>query len=154
METVERLVREEIRRDGSISFARFMERALLEPGLGYYATAERRVGRSGDFLTAPELHPILGAAIAELAAATWERLGRPSRFRWREYGAGEGTLVLAAIDRLARTAHPLLAAMEISISEANPHRVAELASALAARPGGGPPVVTRSEEHTSELQSH
>lgn len=142
METVERLVREEIRRDGSISFARFMERALLEPGLGYYATAERRVGRSGDFLTAPELHPILGAAIAELAAATWERLGRPSPFRWREYGAGEGTLVLAAIDRLARTAHPLLAAMEISISEANPHRVAELAAALAARPGGGPPVVT------------
>ena len=142
METVERLVREEIRRDGSISFARFMERALLEPGLGYYATAERRVGRSGDFMTAPELHPILGAAIAELAAATWERLGRPSRFRWREYGAGEGTLVLAAIDRLARTAHPLLAAMEISISEANPHRVAELASALAALPGGGPPVVT------------
>ena len=67
METVERLVREEIRRDGSISFARFMERALLEPGLGYYATAERRVGRSGDFMTAPELHPILGAAIAELA---------------------------------------------------------------------------------------
>ena len=141
METVERLVREEIRRDGSISFARFMERALLEPGLGYYATAERRVGRSGDFMTAPELHPILGAAIAELAAATWERLGRPSRFRWREYGAGEGTLVLAAIDRLARTAHPLLAAMEISVSEANPHRVAELTSALAALPGGGPPVV-------------
>ncbi len=144
MEEVERLIREEVQREGSISFARFMERALLEPGLGYYATAQRRAGRSGDFMTAPELHPILGAAIAQLAAATWERLGRPARFRWREYGAGEGTLLLAALDHLARGGHPLLEALEVSVSEANPHRLAELTAALAARPGGGPPLVAAS----------
>ena len=142
MEEVERLIRDDVQREGSMSFARFMERALLEPGLGYYATAQRRAGRSGDFMTAPELHPILGAAIARLAATTWERLGRPSRFRWREYGAGEGTLVLAALDRLARDSHPLLGALEVSISEANPHRLADLTAALAALPGGGPALVT------------
>ena len=142
MEEVERLIRDEVQRKGSMSFARFMERALLEPGLGYYATAQRRAGRSGDFMTAPELHPILGAAIARLAATTWERLGRPSTFRWREYGAGEGTLVLAALDRLARDGHPLLGALEVSISEANPHRLADLTAALAALPGGGPALVT------------
>ena len=142
MEEVERLIREEAQREGSISFARFMERALLEPGLGYYATAQRRAGRSGDFMTAPELHPILGAAIAQLAAATWERLGRPATFRWREYGAGEGTLLLAALDRLAREGHPLLAALEVSVSEANPYRLADLTAALAALPDGGPPLVT------------
>ena len=141
MEEVERLIREEAQREGSISFARFMERALLEPGLGYYATAQRRAGRSGDFMTAPELHPILGAAIAQLAAATWERLGRPATFRWREYGAGEGTLLLAALDYLAREEHPLLGALEVSVSEANPHRLADLTAALAALPGGGPPLV-------------
>lgn len=141
MEEVERLIREEAQREGSISFARFMERALLEPGLGYYATAQRRAGRSGDFMTAPELHPILGAAIAQLAAATWERLGRPATFRWREYGAGEGTLLLAALDYLAREGHPLLGALEVSVSEANPHRLADLTAALAALPGGGPPLV-------------
>ena len=141
MEEVERLIREEVQREGSISFARFMERALLEPGLGYYATAQRRAGRSGDFMTAPELHPILGAAIAQLAAATWERLGRPATFRWREYGAGEGTLLLAALDHLAREGHPLLDALEVSVSEANPHRLADLTAALAALPGGGPPPV-------------
>ena len=43
MEEVERLIRDEAQREGSISFARFMERALLEPGLGYYATAQRRL---------------------------------------------------------------------------------------------------------------
>jgi SAM-dependent MidA family methyltransferase len=141
MEEVERLIREEVQREGSIGFARFMERALLEPGLGYYATEQRRAGRSGDFMTAPELHPILGVAIAQLAAATWERLGRPPKFRWREYGAGEGTLLLAALDHLARERHPLLNALEVSVSEANPHRVADLTAALAALPGGGPPLV-------------
>ncbi|MCX5978489.1 MAG: SAM-dependent methyltransferase [Chloroflexi bacterium] len=141
MEEVERLIREEVQREGSISFARFMGRALLEPGLGYYATAQRRAGRSGDFMTAPELHPILGAAIAQLAAATWERLGRPATFRWREYGAGEGTLLLAALDHLAREGHPLLDALEVSVSEANPYRLADLTAALAALPGGGPPLV-------------
>jgi SAM-dependent MidA family methyltransferase len=141
MEEVERLIREEAQREGSVSFARFMERALLEPGLGYYATAQRRAGRSGDFMTAPELHPILGAAIAQLAAATWERLGQPATFRWREYGAGEGTLLLAALDYLAREGHPLLGALEVSVSEANPHRLADLTAALAALPGGGPPLV-------------
>jgi len=141
MEEVERLIREEAQREGSVSFARFMERALLEPGLGYYATAQRRAGRSGDFMTAPELHPILGAAIAQFAAATWERLGRPATFRWREYGAGEGTLLLAALDYLAREGHLLLGALEVSVSEANPHRLADLTAALAALPGGGPPLV-------------
>jgi SAM-dependent MidA family methyltransferase len=92
-------------------------------------------------MTAPELHPILGAAIAQLAAVTWERLGRPATFRWREYGAGEGTLLLAAFDYLAREEHPLLGALEVSVSEANPHRLADLTAALAALPGGGPPLV-------------
>lgn len=141
MEEVEQLIREEVQREGSMSFARFMERALLEPGLGYYATAQRRAGRSGDFMTAPELHPILGAAIARLAAATWERLGRPATFRWREFGAGEGTLLLAALGYLAREGHPLLGSLEVSVSEANPHRLAELTAALGALPSGGPPLV-------------
>ena len=142
MEEIERLIRDEAQREGSISFARFMERALLEPGLGYYATAQRRAGRTGDFMTAPELHPILGAAIAQLAAATWERLGRPATFRWREYGAGEGTLLLAALDYLAREGHPLRGVLEVSVSEANPHRLADLTAALAEFPGGGPLLVT------------
>jgi SAM-dependent MidA family methyltransferase len=141
MEEIERLIREEVQREGSMSFARFMERALLEPELGYYATAQRRAGRSGDFMTAPELHPILGAAAARLAAETWERLDRPTPFRWREYGAGEGTLLLAALDYLAREGHPLLGALEVSVSEANPYRLADLTAALTALPRGGPPLV-------------
>ena len=45
-------------------FARFMELALYDPDGGYYRSAEARPGRAGDFLTAPELHPIFGATLA------------------------------------------------------------------------------------------
>ena len=55
-----------------ITFARFMERALTEPGLGYYATSELRPTRAGDFLTAPELHPFFGRCLGRLLNAAWE----------------------------------------------------------------------------------
>lgn len=75
-----------------ITFARFMERALVEPDLGYYATSERRPTRSGDFLTAPELHPFFGRCMARFVAAAWARAGSPVSYVVREYGAGRGTL--------------------------------------------------------------
>jgi SAM-dependent MidA family methyltransferase len=75
-----------------MTFARFMERALTEPGLGYYATRSDRPTRGGDFLTAPELHPFFGRCLARLLVAAWEQLGAPERFTVREGGAGRGTL--------------------------------------------------------------
>jgi SAM-dependent MidA family methyltransferase len=82
----------EIDERGPITFARFMERALYEPGLGYYATSRERTTRSGDFLTAPELHPIFGQTIARQIEEMRGHLGNPRDFVVREYGAGRGTL--------------------------------------------------------------
>ncbi|MEA2676500.1 MAG: hypothetical protein QOJ81_641, partial [Chloroflexota bacterium] len=82
----------EIDERGPITFARFMERALYEPGLGYYATSRDRTTRSGDFVTAPELHPIFGQTVARQIEEMWQRLGSPTDFTVREYGAGRGTL--------------------------------------------------------------
>ena len=59
-------IRDEIARDGPMPFARFMELALYDPDGGYYRATEARPGRAGDFLTAPETHPIFGAALAGL----------------------------------------------------------------------------------------
>ncbi|MEP7361390.1 MAG: SAM-dependent methyltransferase [Chloroflexota bacterium] len=86
------LISAEIDQSGPITFARFMERALYEPGLGYYATSRERTTRSGDFLTAPELHPIFGQVVACQIGEMCERLGNPARFTVREYGAGRRTL--------------------------------------------------------------
>ena len=123
----------EIRERGPISFARFMERALTEPGIGYYVGPHARAGREGDFITAPEMHGILGSALARLFTQTWERLDRPTPFRYTEYGAGSGTLVCAIIDQLIRDTSPLLEALEIQPIEVNEHRVEELKAAVSAR---------------------
>src|SRR5262249_47764620 len=63
-----------------IPFARFMQLALTEPGLGYYATTHERPTRGGDFLTAPELHPFFGRLIGRQLAEVWGRLGEPAAF--------------------------------------------------------------------------
>jgi SAM-dependent MidA family methyltransferase len=49
---------------GWIPFARYMELALHEPGLGYYAGGARKFGAEGDFVTAPELGGLFGRTLA------------------------------------------------------------------------------------------
>ena len=79
-----------------------MESALYEPGIGYYAVSASRPTREGDFLTAPEVHPIFGWAIAAQIDEMWELLGKPGDFVLREYGAGSGALGRAITDGLER----------------------------------------------------
>ena len=57
-------IRDEIRATGPMPFARFMELALYAPEGGYYRAASARPGREGDFITAPELHPIFGQTLS------------------------------------------------------------------------------------------
>src|SRR5256885_15937539 len=49
---------------GWISFARYMELALYAPGLGYYSAGARKLGKAGDFVTAPEISPLYGLTLA------------------------------------------------------------------------------------------
>lgn len=93
-------IRDEILRAGPMTFERFMAMALYEPDLGYYRTATDRATRSGDFLTAPEIHPIFGALIARQLDEVHRRLGAPGRFVVREYGAGSGALALTVLEAL------------------------------------------------------
>src|SRR5665811_2048504 len=79
------LLRDEIARDGAITFARFMEVAIYHPDFGYYRTPIRRPGRGGDFITSPEVHPFFGFTIADQLAGMWDRLDRPDPFVVREY---------------------------------------------------------------------
>jgi SAM-dependent MidA family methyltransferase len=119
---VERL-RDEIRASGPITFARFMERALYEPGLGYYTGAEERPGRGGDFLTAPETHPIFGWALSRQLDEVWQILGRPEPFVVREHGAGSGALAVAILEGLVRDGSPLRAAIRYEAVEVDARRL-------------------------------
>lgn len=70
---------------GAIPFARFMELALYEPGLGYYEHAT--VGRKGDFFTSVSVGPLFGELMAFQAGAWFEGLAEPV---WVEAGAHDG----------------------------------------------------------------
>ena len=83
--------------DGAMPFWRFMELALYHPAFGYYRKAGR-VGRNGDFLTSPVIHPMFGWAIAGWCREIWERLGRPPKFTIVEPGAGDGALAASILD--------------------------------------------------------
>jgi SAM-dependent MidA family methyltransferase len=70
-----------------ISFARYMELVLHEPGLGYYAGGAGKLGAGGDFTTAPEMTPLFGRALARQVAQVLQ----PGE-AILEFGAGTGAL--------------------------------------------------------------
>jgi SAM-dependent MidA family methyltransferase len=131
-EALVELLRDEIRRDGPITFAQFMTRALYEPGHGYYRRAEPGPGRAGDFITAPEAHPIFGAAVGRLVAQAWEVLGRPSPFTITEPGAGDGAMAAGLLAGLRDDASPMLGAVRYRPIEVEPARLATLRARLTA----------------------
>ena len=90
----ERIAREIEREGGWIPFARYMQLALHEPGLGYYANGTRKFGPQGDFVTAPELGDLFGRTLAR-------QLAEIPGGRILELGAGSGALaetLLKALD--------------------------------------------------------
>jgi SAM-dependent MidA family methyltransferase len=78
-----------------ISFARYMELALHEPELGYYAGGARKLGAGGDFVTAPELSPLFARTLARQLAELLE----PGE-AILEFGAGSGALAAALLEEL------------------------------------------------------
>lgn len=84
-----KLIAAEIVRDsGWISFARYMELALYAPGLGYYSGGAAKLGKDGDFTTAPEITPLFGETLARVAA----QLMVQTAPQIMEFGAGSGKL--------------------------------------------------------------
>ncbi len=122
----------EIQRDGPITFARFMDLALYDPDGGYYRSVIARPGRAGDFLTAPETHPIFGATLATALGDAWERLARPDDFVLREYGAGTGTLAVTVLAGLEAAGSPLADRLRYDPIEVEPRRLYAIAERFAA----------------------
>src|SRR6266850_1974290 len=98
----------EIDQHGWISFARYMQLVLHEPGLGYYAVDRAKFGRAGDFVTAPELGKLFGRTLARQL----RQIGGPVL----EIGAGSGALAEALLGE---------SACEYLILETSAERLAE-----------------------------
>lgn len=83
---------------GFVTFERFMQHVLYAPQLGYYIAGARKFGPDGDFVTAPEMTPLFGTAmaaqVAPILAATHGR-------QLVELGAGSGALAADLLNALA-----------------------------------------------------
>jgi SAM-dependent MidA family methyltransferase len=130
------VIRREIAASGPISFARFMERCLYAPGLGYYSAGRLKFGKDGDFITAPELGPLFARCVARALAPALHACGEGAV--WFELGGGSGAfardclLELQALDALPR--HYWLLEPSADLRERQRERLqAELPAALFAR---------------------
>jgi SAM-dependent MidA family methyltransferase len=83
---------------GWISFERFMEMALYEPGLGYYSAGATKLGGAGDFVTAPEISPLFSRCMAAQCAEIFEQSGTAHIL---ELGAGSGIMAADLLTELA-----------------------------------------------------
>jgi SAM-dependent MidA family methyltransferase len=108
---------------GWLPFDQFMALVLYEPGLGYYANQQPKFGampQSGsDFVTAPELSPLFGAALAQQVAEALKATGTDEVW---EFGAGSGAL-----------AHQLLSELKRMGCEVRRYNIMDLSSTLKAR---------------------
>ena len=111
---------ERIRRLGPIPFDDYLELALYAPDAGFYANGGA-AGRSGDFLTSPEIGPLFGAVLARALDQWWEELGAPDPFVVVEAAAGVGTLAKAVLAASPQCA-PALRYLLVERSELLRHR--------------------------------
>ena len=89
-------IRRRIQMAGPMPVRQYMELCLSHPVHGYYTTRDP-LGRSGDFITAPEISQVFGELLGLWAASAWERMGQPENVRLVEIGPGRGTMMLDAL---------------------------------------------------------
>ncbi len=107
-----------IRLDGPMPVSRFMATALGHPQWGYYTTRDP-LGRTGDFITAPEISQMFGELIGLWCAERWQALGAPNPFILAELGPGRGTLMADAL-RAGRALPGFNQAAQVHLVEISP----------------------------------
>jgi SAM-dependent MidA family methyltransferase len=104
MAALEELIKDEVRLNGRITFARFVELALYHPEHGYYASGRAKIGRSGDFYTSPQATGAFGALLSEYFIKLKKAIGDDA-CAFVEMGAGEGLMARDFLTALGRF-HP------------------------------------------------
>lgn len=86
-------IKQLIRSEGRITFARFMDIALYHPEFGYYSVDRPKIGKTGDYYTSSDVHPFMGQALGSQLMEMWNILGKGD-FCALEMGAGKGLMAL------------------------------------------------------------
>ena len=91
MTEIEKIIKKNIKSNGTISIEEYMTIALYHPKYGYY-TKSNIIGKKGDFITSPEISQVFGELIA-----TWLIFNSSNFFKYNfnflELGPGRAVLI-------------------------------------------------------------
>lgn len=130
--TLRELIVRRICEEGPLPFAEYMDLALYHPEFGYYARADRRSGRAGDFLTSVDSGTVFGALLARQFAEMWPLAAPGAAPALVEAGAGSGRLARDVLDHLAAVCPDLYRTLRLTLVERSPAARAAQAATLGA----------------------
>lgn len=102
--------------NGPISVTDYFSLCLADPEYGYYRTREP-FGRSGDFITAPEISQLFGEMIGIFLVQAWQRHGEPTSVNIAEIGPGRGTMMSDILRVVAKLSPALYEAASVHLIE-------------------------------------
>lgn len=121
---------------GSVTLARFMELALTDPEAGYYTRADRFLGESGDFTTAPRKAPAFNRSVARFLADLIDTIPG-GRVIVVEVGAGEGDLASGVLSHWMDTRPDLRERVSYRVDDVGERLLRRQAGALQDAVEGG-----------------
>ncbi len=114
----------QIREKGPIPFSQFMDWCLNHPRYGYYRSKRKRIGKEGDYFTAPCVSPFFGVMIAKQLHQMSEILGEKT-FEVVEMGGGRGLLCEDILKWTKEHSPHLYQHMTYFLIETSPHFLRE-----------------------------
>lgn len=128
------LIKQEINEKGAITFSRFMQKALYEPGYGYYMNGLVKFGAQGDFITAPEVSPLFSRCVAIQCGQLIQGLTDACIL---ELGAGSGVMaadILRQLDAIkALPEHYYILELSASLRQRQQQTLSELPEHIQSR---------------------
>jgi NADH dehydrogenase [ubiquinone] 1 alpha subcomplex assembly factor 7 len=118
MNSLEKVILSQIEQHGPMEIGQFMSLALGHPEYGYYMKQDP-FGRSGDFVTAPEVSQMFGEVLGAWTAHSWMQMGSPDSFVLLECGPGRGTL-MADVMRATKNVPVFHDACQLHLLEMSP----------------------------------
>jgi SAM-dependent MidA family methyltransferase len=149
--TLRNRIVDEIRRNGPISFSRYMELCLYEPELGYYSRPREKFGKAGDFYTSSDVHAVFGRLLARQFEEMWRALDSPARIDVIELGPGRGLFARDVLDWSAKQFPDFAVALHYSLVERSAQLRTKLQERLAEHIAAQTCAVFDSLEQAAEL---
>lgn len=120
----------QIRAEGPVTFARFMDWCLYHPDYGYYGSGRAKIGKEGDYYTGPCVSPLFGGMVAKQLCQMSELLGN-NTFTILEIGGGRGFLCADILAWMKRREPAIYGRIEYCLIERSPVFLAEQRHLLA-----------------------